>query len=192
MKDQGQLDGVQNLESLAPFVFPNDAEDIKAHRWFKGVPWEHLHTLTPPFIPHIHGAEDTHYFDESEPVTDWSESSPSLAGLSPSDVRVVLSDYRTEVQDLAVCLVATSYDSAKLRGLDKQIDSTASLTMEEKEVLKHFVRFYGKKERKRPRDRLLRDGVTKDVVMGVRKRTAFLGYTWRRMQPLEASTPKYA
>ena len=49
-------------------------------------------------------------------------------------------------------------------------------------MLKQIVRVYGKKERKRPRDRLLRDGSTKDVAMDVRKANAFLGYTWRRMK----------
>jgi protein-serine/threonine kinase len=102
----------------------------------------------------------------------------------------VLCDYRSEVQSMAMHLVATPYDAGKLRELDQHVDSAVTLTKEEREVLKHFVRFYGKKERKRPRDRLLRDEMTKDVVMRVRKRTAFLGYTWRRMPPLDFSTTK--
>jgi hypothetical protein len=57
-------------------------------------------------------------------------------------------------------------------------------------MLKRFVRLFGRKERKRPRDRLLRDRRTKKMVMEVRKQTAFLGYTWRRMRPLPAFSPE--
>jgi hypothetical protein len=55
--------------------------------------------------------------------------------------------------------------------------------LEEKEMLKHFVRLYGQKERKRPRDILLRDQDLKEGVMDIRKKTAFMGYAWRRMRP---------
>lgn len=38
----------------------------------------------------------------------------------------------------------------------------------------------GKKIRKRPRDKLLRDPVTARKVMELRKKSAFFGYTYRR------------
>ena len=56
------------------YVFPYDAEDIKAHKWFKGIPWEHLHELQPPFVPQIRSIDDTQYFEEEEPISDWSDS----------------------------------------------------------------------------------------------------------------------
>ena len=49
----------------------------------------------------------------------------------------------------------------------------------------------GRKERKRPRDILLRDENTKNTVMDVRMETAFLGYTWRRMRPGGYMMPKW-
>ena len=55
-------------------MFPYDAEDIKAHKWFKGIPWEHLHELQPPFVPQIRSIDDTQYFEEEEPISDWSDS----------------------------------------------------------------------------------------------------------------------
>lgn len=183
IKDRDQVESGRNSELSGRYVFGDDAEDIKAHRWFKNVPWDHLHTLSPPFIPRIDSVEDTHYFDESEPVEDWSQSSPSPGGLSPDDLKTILHDFREGVQIMAMQLVATPYDSSKLRSIDQQIDATVALAPEEREVLKHFVRLYGRKERKRPRDRLLRDEKIKGVVMDVRKKTAFLGYTWRRMRP---------
>lgn len=139
--------------------------------------------MTPPFVPRIAGIEDTHYFDESEPIEDWSQSSPSPGGLTPEDVKTILCDFREVVQVMAMQLIAAPLDSAKLRNMDQQIDAETALASNEREVLKHFVRMYGRKERKRPRDRLLRDEGTKHVVMDVRKRTAFMGYTWRRMRP---------
>ncbi|KAF7561124.1 hypothetical protein G7046_g3022 [Stylonectria norvegica] len=175
MKDRGQLDGGRSADYYGRYVFPDDAEDIKAHRWFRNIPWDRLQTLTPPFIPHINGAEDTHYFDESEPIEDWSESYPSGAAMSPEDVKEVLGDFRESVQDVAMQLVAVPYDSARLRKIDQQVEGTSMLAVEEKEVLKHFVRLYGRKERKRARDRLLRDKDIKEEVMDIRKKTAFMG-----------------
>lgn len=183
MKDRGQVDATRSTDFFDRYVFPDDAEDIKAHRWFKNVPWDCLQTLTPPFVPRISSVEDTHYFDGSESIDDWSESAVSAQGLTPDEVRGVLSDFRHGVQDLAIQLVATPFDSVKLRTIDQQISTTSWLGDTEKEVLRQFVRLYGRKERKRPRDRLLRDEKTKDAVMSVRKKTAFMGYAWERMRP---------
>ncbi len=52
------------------YVFPYDGEDIKAHKWFRGVPWARLHELPPPFIPHLRTADDTQYFDDEDGVSD--------------------------------------------------------------------------------------------------------------------------
>ncbi|KAH7328398.1 kinase-like domain-containing protein [Stachybotrys elegans] len=183
LKDREEPNGGSPNESLDFYVFPDDAEDIKAHRWFKDVPWGSMQTLTPPFVPHVHGADDTHYFEESDGIEDWSITSGSVASPSPKEVRSLLCDFRSEVQELAIKLVAEVLDSAKLRQRDREINASPGLASEEKDVLKRFVRIYGKKEPKRPRDRLLRDDNIKDIVIDVRKKTAFMGYAWRRMAP---------
>jgi hypothetical protein len=169
------------MEHICPYVFPDDAEDIKSHRWFKNVPWDQLHTMTPPFIPQLHGPDDTRYFEEAGSIDDMSDSE-STGVPSPEKVRSVLQDFRPGFQDLAYQLVAEPYDTVKLRGLERRIQSAPRTTSLEKDLLKHFLRLYGHKERKRPRDRILRDETTKAVAMDVRKRTAFMGYTWRRMR----------
>lgn len=168
---------------LGRFVFADDAEDIKAHRWFKNFPWDRIRNISPPFVPHIRSMEDTHYFDESEPLDDVTDSSISRAEVRPDEVRAILGDFGPSVQNFALDLISVPYDSARLRSADHRIDSSVKLTPNERKVLKHFVRMYGRKERKRPRDILLRDDETKDVVMETRKKTAFVGYTWRRMRP---------
>lgn len=183
MKDRGQLDAGRSTDFFGRYVFPDDGEDIKAHRWFKNVPWDRLHALSPPFVPHTHGPDDTRYFDESGSIDDMTDSQEARAGPSPEDVRAVLQDFRESFQNFAMSLVVEPYDTVKLRSIDQRINGAFNVTTTEKDVLKHFVRMYGQKERKRPRDRILRDEKTKDVAMDVRKKTAFMGYTWRRMRP---------
>ncbi|AEO53193.1 hypothetical protein MYCTH_61755, partial [Thermothelomyces thermophilus ATCC 42464] len=46
------------------YVFPYDAEDIKAHKWFRHIPWERLHELEPPLVPQLRSVDDTHYFED--------------------------------------------------------------------------------------------------------------------------------
>ncbi|KND90226.1 Serine/threonine-protein kinase cbk1 [Tolypocladium ophioglossoides CBS 100239] len=191
MKDRGLVDPRRSTDFFGRFVFPDDAEDIKAHRWFKNFPWDRIHTISPPFIPHITSIEDTHYFDESEPIEDFSASSPSTVDVTPDDVRTILHEFRTYVQNIAIDLISAPYDSARLRSADHRIDSVFKLTLNERKVLKHFIRMYGRKERKRPRDILLRDESTKDVAMDVRKETAFMGYAWRRIRPGGYTMPKW-
>ncbi|RKU42715.1 hypothetical protein DL546_003242 [Coniochaeta pulveracea] len=96
-----------------------------------------------------------------------------------------LRPFRRSLQKWAVAAISVPYDSARLHALDSQIEGFPGVDMMEKTRLMSFIRVFGKRDRKRPRDRLLRDKHTKAVVMDVRKRTAFLGYTWRRMRPVE-------
>ncbi|KAJ9157616.1 AGC/NDR protein kinase [Pleurostoma richardsiae] len=207
------------------YVYPYDAEDIKAHKWFKGVPWDRLIQLEPPFVPHIHSVDDSHYFDEEEPISDWSDSeeeedengqstmpgtsvvvnatgaivaggepltlgqltSPSLEKKLAREAELAesLREFPPAVQGTIKAWIATPYDSVRLRNMEGQINAEPSLQPTERELLKQVVRCYGKKERKRPRDRLLRDKNTRGTVMDLRKKNAFLGYTWRRTRAPE-------
>ena len=45
-----------------------------------------------------------------------------------------------------------------------------------------------KKEKKRPRDKVLRDAAVGKKVMEIRKKKAFFGYTYRRPKPLMLET----
>lgn len=178
-----QANGSRSTDVFGSHVFADDAEDIKAHRWFKDIAWDRLPTIRPPFVPHITYAKDTHYFDESEAIEEWSGSGDSNTTISPEEVRTVLRDFRASLQDTAIELVSSPYDSVRLQRVNDEIDHSRELVTREKDVLKQFIRFYHRKERKRPRDLLLRDSEIKDTVMDIRKRTAFIGYTWQRMRP---------
>ncbi|KAM0564121.1 hypothetical protein ACHAPJ_000330 [Fusarium lateritium] len=165
------------------YVFPDDAEDIKRHPWFRNTHWDRLHSMPPPFIPNLKSDDDAHYFDESEPFEDWSESIPSGIFLNSEDVRELLVGFDTHVQEKAMELIKAPFDAAKLRGIDRDLDASIELQPIEKAALKQFVRFYGHQERKRPRDMILRDKDTKKTSLRIRKETAFMGYTWRKMRP---------
>ncbi|CAG8437792.1 15524_t:CDS:2 [Dentiscutata heterogama] len=42
-----------------------DASDIKSHPWFKGVDWDNLHKMKPPFVPRLKDEIDTRYFEDN-------------------------------------------------------------------------------------------------------------------------------
>ncbi|OTB02133.1 hypothetical protein M426DRAFT_265060 [Hypoxylon sp. CI-4A] len=168
-------------------VYPHDGEDIKAHKWFRDIPWDRLQYIPPPFIPQLSGCEDTHYFDEEEEISDWSESQPETSSeieeglaLNPLLARTQLSMFPWHARSVVGQFISTPYDSAKLKRMDREIDAMAP-DPELCEAMKIFIRTFGRRERKRPRDRLLRDRNTRGPVLDVRKQTAFLGYTYRRM-----------
>ncbi|CZT03348.1 related to serine/threonine-protein kinase CBK1 [Rhynchosporium graminicola] len=180
MKDHSPT--LQHVQDYAGrYVFPNDAEEIKGHKWFRDIQWDRLHMMVPPFVPDIKSVDDTHYFDEEDPISDFSES---VDGPPPTadEISDALKPFNREIQVLAKGFVDRPHDSVKLRKVEREIDGFA-MCEEQKDYLKAFVKHYGRKEKKRPRDRLLRDKETAPKVLELRKQGAFLGYTYRRFQP---------
>jgi protein-serine/threonine kinase len=197
------------------YVFPYDAEDIKAHKFFKGMPWDRLHMMPPPFIPKVRAEDDTQYFDDdfkSDPI-DSSESASEAdnndGGDNPThpqkngdpmdkdyaakneqeekggSIDEALERFDINMQMKALGWIATPYDSSRLKDIEAEIGQLviSGLPTSDGEALIRFVERHGKRERRRPRDRLLRNAETKKISMELRKRNAFLGYTWRRMNP---------
>ncbi|KAI1266781.1 kinase-like domain-containing protein [Xylariaceae sp. FL1019] len=244
----------RNQDRNGRAVYPHDGEDIKAHKWFRDIRWGQLHMMQPPFVPQIVSLEDTHYFDEEEPVSDWSESSseesesvtePSLdanplanaMGMetlsavlqspigqpqtapgqrstvrrSPQKeaaMRSQLAGFPRHTRNFLAHFVAAPYDSTRLKRMDREIEAVAAgiaATQSTQTLntqmppygapqpdlvarMKAFIRQFGRRERKRPRDRLLRDRKTKATVLEVRKQTAFLGYTFHRARSDETAS----
>lgn len=177
LKDQGMP---MHAAGGTSYVFFDDAEEIKAHKWFRNVPWDRLHLQTPPFVPRIRSPDDTQYFEDDERISDWASTVASSAEephIGLDEVRTLLRGMRDNVHKYAAELVSKPYDA---RNIDKKIDGERGLLCQEREVLKQFVRAYGRKQKKAPRDPLLRDPSTKKAVLSQRKKTAFMGYTWRR------------
>lgn len=96
----------------------------------------------------------------------------------------VLRPFDRSIQHAVRSWLAVPYDSLRLRNFELQVDVEPGLCPSQRDALKALVRLHGRKEKKRPRDRLLRDPLTKKAVMEERKKTAFLGYDWRRGQTL--------
>ncbi|KAL8738762.1 MAG: hypothetical protein Q9181_000517 [Wetmoreana brouardii] len=156
------------------FVYADDASDIKTHPFFHGLSWERLHLSRPPFVPDVKGRDDTRYFDEEEPVSDVDDASStcSVAGdqeHSPETLRNVATAVITTQLDGATGPPTTvvSHDPGDNHDPSPQyMDKTAKSAKQ--------------KEKKRPRDRVLRDKEVGRTVLQLRKQNVFLGYTYRR------------
>ena len=180
-KLNGPSGSAQNHDYAGRYVHANDAEDIKSHKWFRDIQWDRMHMTVPPFVPNIKSTDDTTYFDEEDPISDFSDS---LSGppATAEEIHNALRPFNREIQILATGYIDRPHDSLRLRKVEKEIDGFV-MGDEQKDYLKAFVKHYGQKEKKRPRDRLLRDKETAPKVLELRKKGAFLGYTYRRFQP---------
>ncbi|OHT06487.1 hypothetical protein TRFO_25518 [Tritrichomonas foetus] len=49
-------------------------DEIKNHPWFKGIDWNNLLEMKPPFVPQLENEEDTSYFEERYELTNDDES----------------------------------------------------------------------------------------------------------------------
>ena len=117
-------DNGNSSSMLGSHVFPNNAEEIKAHPFFLDIPWNRLHQQRPPFVPDVRPDQSiTKYFESEKDLISSGEAAESDES----------SEKKTKI-----------------------------------------------KEKKRPRDKLLRDPFVGKTVLEVRKQKAFLGYTYRR------------
>eukprot|EP01113_Clastostelium_recurvatum_P005614 TRINITY_DN1250_c0_g1_i1.p1 TRINITY_DN1250_c0_g1~~TRINITY_DN1250_c0_g1_i1.p1 ORF type:complete len:537 (+),score=124.19 TRINITY_DN1250_c0_g1_i1:150-1760(+) len=65
----------------------NGAEEIKAHPFFRGVPWDSLREVTAPFVPTLKGPDDSSNFEIYEELPDPGDSLPSgIKGLKTQDL----------------------------------------------------------------------------------------------------------
>ncbi|EEP76177.1 conserved hypothetical protein [Uncinocarpus reesii 1704] len=145
------------------YVYSDDAADIKTHPFFKSIRWDELHYRTPPFIPKVKGWEDTKYF-EGELVSDapdgTSEASPPEE-IDPADEAIKAQ-------------LDSSNAGVKSGGKSKSnVLAGLAVTFQNKPPKK-------KREKKRARDKILRDEQMGKTALEMRKRTAFLGYSYRR------------
>ena len=145
-------------------VYANDATDIKAHPFFKGIKWSLLHTSRPPFIPKVKNWEDSQYFDDCCPlagVNDAPAASDAVARESKADVPVspLCENPLSELEPNQTACQSKPQN---------MLHDEAHKEME-KERLK-----------KRPRDKILRDKEVGKAVLEIRKRGAFYGYTYHR------------
>ncbi|KAL4979784.1 hypothetical protein BDW66DRAFT_168251 [Aspergillus desertorum] len=154
----------QNYQGL--YVYPNDAADIKAHPFFRGINWDEIHRMSPPFIPKVRGWEDTRYFEDGDYPTDHDDESTDSEADQAKDEAIPLGDKEGLHKP-----GQRSKDDEKpsLPGNDGTKDAAKPPTKKKKH-----------KEPRRPRDKILRDKRFRKTVLEMRKKGAFLGYTYRR------------
>lgn len=158
------------------YVYPDDAGDIKTHPFFRGIKWEEIHLRKPPFVPKVRNWEDTRYFEDEERISDIDDGSSASDPLNPPptpepDIDVVMMD--------AVEPNHGAQSPLQFPALNKTTNSGSGQKLDV--AMKMPTKAYKKrKEKKRPRDKILRDETVGKTVLDIRKRGAFLGYTYRR------------
>ncbi|OQE47540.1 hypothetical protein PENCOP_c001G08096 [Penicillium coprophilum] len=143
------------------YVYPNDAADIKIHPFFRGIRWQELHMCQPPMVPRVRNWEDTRYFDDWKLPGDIAENP---AGTDSEDV---------------------DQDPDEILPRDQEIDPLKDAEPPVAETTPRAAPEQAndaekRKEKRRPRDKILRDKQMSKTVLEIRKKGAFLGYTYRR------------
>ncbi|KAJ5495703.1 Serine/threonine-protein kinase cbk1 [Penicillium diatomitis] len=193
----------QNCTSF--WVYPDDATDIKSHPFFRGIPWDHLHLTHPPYVPRVKNWEDTRYFadeasDAPEKLLDDSESehdeTTSTGPATTKDVTFpsidMLADERPVPEGNQVFPGAAVKSDTAVRSVDMLANELSvpgvntifpGFPADKATPTKCGPLSQAPKKKKckeRPRDKILRDCRVGKTAMQVRKRGAFLGYTYRR------------
>ncbi|PKX95513.1 serine/threonine-protein kinase [Aspergillus novofumigatus IBT 16806] len=158
------FDDSRNRNYQGFYVYADDAGDIKAHPFFHGISWRTHHLTEPPFTPKVDGWEDTRYFDDNED------------SLGNDDVS--LTSEENQGQDEVDG--GHTHEPGPEKAQSQQKGSQPDKKDSPEPAKKNKHRKKDKHKRRRPRDKLLRDPRVGKTVLDIRKRGAFLGYTYRR------------
>ncbi|RAO71939.1 uncharacterized protein BHQ10_007951 [Talaromyces amestolkiae] len=131
-------------------VYSDDATDIKSHRWFLDHSWNDMLLRRPPYVPEERCWEDIRLTDTNPGNIQEKQQSNDVH--SPPVPDPLTPEYQNMLEQEA---------------FKQEIDNHVS------KKRKH-------KERKRARDKILRDAVAGPTALDVRTKGAFVGYTWRR------------
>jgi protein-serine/threonine kinase len=151
---------VRNIDTTGHIVYSNDAEDIKSHPFFRSIQWSTMHMTRPPFVPRVHGGQPiTKYFDDENDIMSASDH------LNSSSYEVFDDLVQPGGNDATP---TTATPAANFQPAYQQICTSVQKIRRRR------------KEKKRPRDKLLRDPQVGRAVLELRKKGAFIGYTYRR------------
>jgi hypothetical protein len=186
---------------MGMFVYAEDAEDLKRHTFFRGIHWESMLDRRPPFVPRVKSWEDTKYFDDEQPISDIDsgssddeepaeEKTPALNVQKSPDCGSKASNHHHEDQHIvpstALKLKGEPNDCGNLSPNSpvpyqveaaKDADEIVDAEKVEGEASPPAKK---KKEKKRPRCKILRDPETGKTAMKWRENGAFLGYAYAR------------
>ncbi|KAL2001341.1 hypothetical protein VTN02DRAFT_1903 [Thermoascus thermophilus] len=158
------------------YVYPDDAGDIKSHPFFRGIKWEEIHLRKPPFVPKVRNWEDTRYFEDEEQISDIddgsSASDPPNAPPTPEpeDIDVVMMDAVDPNHAAQSPLQFPAPNKTMNSGSGQKLDVATKMPTKA---------YKKRKEKKRPRDKILRDETVGKTVLDIRKREAELCWLGR-------------
>lgn len=173
----------ESVDYQGHYVYADDATDIKAHPFFHGLAWDRLHLSRPPFVPDVKSRDDTKYFDDDEPISDVDDASSYSSAPNGPELELCTNTV-VRAAGLAVASQVDGADGPKGPGLGDRLNGMVTRT--EGDAVNIVVAADDAKakkvhrEKKRPRDRVLRDKEVGRKVLELRKKGAFLGYTYRR------------
>ncbi|KAJ5661861.1 uncharacterized protein N7477_009477 [Penicillium maclennaniae] len=157
------------------YVYPNDAADIKAHPFFRGTRWSELHLTQPPLVPRVKGWEDSRYFDDWKGPGNIDEASgDSDAPESDEDLKANPDGTTALPQGRQ----SPGHPPDLLAPEERPVPDTGPVEAEPFD--QRQPELAQKKEKRRPRDKILRDKKAGRAALEIRKQGAFLGYTYRR------------
>ena len=170
-----RLGASNKAECASRFVYPDDASDIKRHRFFDRIAWDRHHLTRPPFVPDVDRSDDTKYFDGEDSISDLDDETSLLS--------------ENNVDESDALLLDPSRSKAKRNlGVDGQQDRVSGREKERAIIpIDEQIVPAGNKANKRPRDKVLRDKGMARQVLEVRKKGVFIGYTYRRPPVVGAS-----
>lgn len=145
-------------------MYPDDADDIKNHSFFYGIPWDNMQDYNPPFVPRVQSWEDTKYFDDEGPISDIdSATSEDSVQATRLETPILNPDcHQQESQRIVPDAPQVELVQGQLR--------TSPPIMKAKKA----------REKKRPRDKILRDVNCGKVALQMRRDSAFIGYGYRK------------
>lgn len=149
------------------FVYPDDADDIRHHPFFCGIPWDNMQDYNPPFVPRLHSWEDTKYFDDEGPISDIDSAT------SEDSIHAV----RLETPALNPSCHQQESQRIVPEAPHAKAEKGPSLLLPPPPP---YSRIKRPKEKKRPRDKILRDPNCGKVALQMRKDSAFIGYGYRK------------
>ena len=174
-------------DSRGYFVYPDDATEIKAHPFFRGIDWRRLHLQRAPEVPRVKDRCDTKYFDQEPPISDVDDVS-STSSMHEEQIAAqerFEEEIAKEFEKKALeAQNAGNPDPIKvLDGIVKAEHVKLDQQTSPREVtIEGPKKTNGAKAKKktRPRDRILRDKDTAKEALELRKQGAFTGYTYLR------------
>ena len=170
------------------FVYPDDAEDIKDHPFFRHLKWDSMIDRRPPFVPRVKDWEDTKYFDDEQPISDIDSRSSEQDAVDAATRKPKTSQHHQEDQHIVPSTALKPEANQEMVTFNspdgKSVINLPEYSKMNCDDLKAMPK-KKQKEKKRPRDKILRDPECGGTAMKMREQGAFLGYAYRKPKGVE-------